>query len=118
MYGFLKDHIDDIMYTSENLGFKSYKELLHSVKTNPEDAIWALTELLPNWMDKPYDQLFIEDKTEIDGYYVIIYKIKDKNKIRYFRILDYKIQEMSNIEKVIITWIPKNNYYNETKGKE
>lgn len=77
MYNFVKEHIEEVVknltlrgHTWDYLGATDSEDLLDQIKSTPDVAAWALTELCAWGMDKDYcSELF----TEEDG----VYKIND-----------------------------------------
>ena len=73
MYNFVKEHIEEVSknlslrgHTWDYLGAKDSDDLLNQIKSTPDIAAWALTELCYWGMDKNYcKELF----TEEDGVY-------------------------------------------------
>lgn len=90
MYRFVSDKISELKprtWGQEDwYGFKDKADMMNSIKTNWEDAAWALTELCGWGFNKNYRAwLFVADILD-DGYDTPIYCIVDDdgNK-RYFR---------------------------------
>lgn len=97
MHKFVKEHIDEVEthknfwskpQTYEELGFKNRTDMLKQIKTDVEQAYWALTELCAWGMDNNYcEELFVADADE--GIYTI-FTIDG----RYFRFSDNDVIEV------------------------
>ncbi len=59
MHRFVKEHLSEIKYTYENLGFKDEKDMLNAIKVDWQTAWWALTELCAWGMKENYLSLFL-----------------------------------------------------------
>lgn len=91
MYRFVSDKITELKPRSwgreDWFGFKDKNDMMNSIKTNWEDAGWALTELCQWGFNKNYRVLLFVADTLDDEYETPIYCIVDDdgNK-RYFRL--------------------------------
>lgn len=105
MYRFVSDKINELKprtWGQEDwFGFKDKADMMNSIKTNWEDAGWALTELCDWGFNKNYRAwLFLAD-TLGDEYDTPIYCIvdDDSNK-RYFR-LEYSSKHHALFDDII-----------------
>lgn len=101
MHNFVKEHIDELTDTAENLGFMTCKDMLSQINNEWDVAAWALTELC-NWGFKygngnPFLHEQYEDE---NGYKIEIFKLQDGNKERFCRI-DGFVVEVSKVTKMI-----------------
>lgn len=119
MYRFVSDKITELKPRSwgqeDWFGFKNKDDMMSSIKTNWEDAGWALTELCEWGFNKNYRELVFVAGTLDDEYDTLIYCIVDDdgNK-RYFRFeysskfdaLFDRIIEINRVVKLVekIVW--------------
>ena len=97
MHKFVKEHIDEVENKKNfwcestsyaELGFKNRNDMLKQIKTDVEQAYWALTELCAWGMDKNYcEELFVAD---MDDEIYTIFTIDG----RYFRFSDDDVIEV------------------------
>lgn len=105
IHRFVKKNIDKIKDSYEYLGFNSKNDMLKQIKSDPEVAFWALTELLMWGMDKDYCRdLFVHEENDEFA----IFKLGFKSKQRYFKY-DYDVREIIEVKPVkkiveIIEW--------------
>ena len=81
MYNFVKEHIDELKDSYEVFGFKDKDDMLSGIKSDINDAYWALTELCWWGMTSNYTQTHFkmyEDWFNNGESLNIIYKIGDK----------------------------------------
>lgn len=81
MHNFVKEHIDETKETYEVLGFKDKDDMLNGIKSDINDAYWALTELCCWGMTSNYTQTHFKmyEYWFNNGESLnIIYKIGDK----------------------------------------
>lgn len=96
MHDFVSKHASEIKVSYHILGFDSKKDMLHKIKTDPEVAYWALTELLDWGMSKCYlREMFIE--VETDEY--TVFKLASKGGMRYI-ICKYTLHKPIEIKEV------------------
>jgi hypothetical protein len=112
MYSFVKEHINEVKDSYEDLGFKDEKDMLSKIKRNITDSIWALTELCYWGLGQNYYKSFIHEEfaTDDDAH---VYVIEDSNKIKRYFIVDYENwipREVESETKLveIKTWTVKN----------
>lgn len=101
MHKFVSEHLDDMTHKSWACGYEDDNDMLQSVRSNVEDAIWALDELCRWGMRDDYaKQYFIVDMIIDNGVELDIFKIQDRDgNNRYFK-LDYVKESIVEVQKV------------------
>lgn len=100
LHDFVKEHINEVKDSYENLGFKDAEDILYQIKNDIQVAVWALQELLDWGMSKNYTDLFVINPLE-DTYPV--YKIGDC----FFKVKNdwdsvcYKVVPVKKVTKTI-----------------
>lgn len=93
IHDFVKEHINEVKNSYDDLGFKDSEDMLSQIKSDIQIAIWALTELLDWGMSKNYMDSFI-----VDAY---VYKVGE----HYFKMEswspEYKIVPVKKVTKII-----------------
>jgi hypothetical protein len=101
MYRFVSDKISELKprdsFSSPWYGFKDKADMMNSIKTNWNDAAWALTELCHWGFEKMYyNSCFVVDNLSDDFETPIHCIVDDDGNKRYFR-LEYS-SDISNDE--------------------
>ena len=79
----IKSNKDKFVGLIKYSGFESIENMITSIKSNLEDALWALTEL---FRDLNLDKQYIIDSYEDKEYLYYVYKIED-----FTFTIDYKV---------------------------
>lgn len=108
MHKFVKEHIGEIECEPSSMcdEWKNEKQMLRDIRKDYKCAVWALGELLTNWMGKDYcTELFVVNKYEDEeGYEQEICRIVDRRgKERYFRPIypDEDVVEVKPVTKMV-----------------
>ena len=108
MHKFVKEHLDEMTHWPSHFcdDWKSSKLMLRDIRKDYKCAVWALGELLTNYMERDYrTELFVVHRyVDEEGYDQEICRIKDrKGKERYFRPIypDEDLVEVKNVVKLV-----------------
>lgn len=89
MYRFVSEKITELKQNAEWYGFKDKADMINSIKTNWEDAAWALTELCHWGFEKRYYfDCFVVDHLN-DEYDTAIHCIIDDDGNKRYFTLEY-----------------------------
>lgn len=78
MHDFVKKHINEVKDSWEYLGFVNSEDLLNQIKTDVDNAYWALTELCSWGLAEDYcNDMFSVYQNFKDDYFAV-YKLGDK----------------------------------------
>lgn len=104
MHDFVSEHLDEIAYSYESLGFKDSEDLLEQIKSDVTAATWAISELVIHFMQPNYRNKFY---AEDDDYFIFQFRDSEGN-IRYFTLQDdYPVEMKLEQEiKVITKFVP------------
>jgi hypothetical protein len=115
MYRFVSDKINELKprtWGQEDwFGFKDKADMMNSIKTNREDAGWALTELCQWGMDNDYSKEFEVAKLD-NEYETPVYCIVDGDECNRYFTFEYndtwfsKVIEMIPTTKIVETYMP------------
>lgn len=108
MHKFVKEHIGEVERTPSSMcdDWKNEKQMLRDIRKDYKCAVWALGELLTNWMGKDYcAELFVVHKYEDEeGWEQEICRLVDRRgKVRYFKPIypDEDVVEVKPITKMV-----------------
>lgn len=104
MHDFVSEHLDEITYSWENLGFKDSQDMLEQIKSDVTVAVWAISELVVHFMKNSYRNKFYFDENE----YFMFNFIDSEGNVRYFTLQDDYPVEMKPEQtiKVITKFVP------------
>lgn len=112
MYRFVEEHFYGIKESIKELGFDSKKDMLSKIKSNPQDAAWALMELCTWGMNKDYTSSdLLCDTFNRDGSIVEVFKIKHKGRCYYCTIewdcekKEYVIHRVKQKTVNVLKWV-------------
>lgn len=109
MHKFVSERINELTRPASKLSddWKNEKDMLKAIKSNVEDAGWALCELcywgfIPNYTRRYF---LVDEYKDEDGFDVNIYRFADRNgKDRYFKIDEpnrYMPIEVQRVTKMV-----------------